>query len=539
LLATGEAEEGIGCYQRALIADPKNRSAHEALAEYFHRNGQLHRALEHRRAAGGDSIRSGPELAEAMKESGKESTHASDFQAVVGPTEVVEATAEEVHQLCAACHAYPPPESFPKSAWRKEVQLGYDFLWDSSLSGKFPSLESVVRYYENRAPNHLEPTAVRTATAAHKFNFEVAGAGWLANTQPFPATTHLSFVRLKPKKNLDLVVCDAPVLVPSHAEAVDLDGDGNKDLIAASLGQFFPTDDKVGSVVWLRAAAGGSYSPVTLLDGVGRVADVRPADFNSDGLIDLVVAVFGWRKGGEILYLENKTTDWAKPVFVTHKIDNRHGASHVPVADLNKDGLPDFVALISQEHETVVAFLNEGNGQFRKEQIFAAPHPAYGCSGIELVDVDGDRDLDVLLTNGDVLDRPYILKPYHGVQWLENTGAYPFQHHSIGAMHGASRAVAADMDGDHDIDVVAVSFLPAQEFPAREQQRIPSAMLFEQTSPGNFVAHVLEAGSCDHFSCAVADWNIDGRVDFALGNFSWKRSHAIPDAALLLKSVAD
>jgi hypothetical protein len=187
----------------------------------------------------------------------------------------------------------------------------------------------------------------------------------------------------------------------------------------------------------------------------------------------------------------------------------------------------------------VVAFLNEGNGQFRKEQIFSAPHPAYGCSGIELVDMDGDKDLDLLLTNGDVLDRPYILKPYHGVQWLENSGSYPFEHHSIAAMFAASKAVAADLDGDDDMDVVAVSFLPAQEFPLREQQRIPSAMLFEQTVPGSFVKHVLEVGSCDHFTCAVADWNVDGKVDFALGNFSWKRSQPIADAMLLLKNVTD
>jgi hypothetical protein len=64
-------------------------------------------------------------------------------------------------------------------------------------------------------------------------------------------------------------------------------------------------------------------------------------------------------------------------------------------------------------------------------------------------------------------------------------------------------------------------------------------MLFEQTSPGVFASHVVETASCDHFTCAIADWNADGKVDFALGNFSWKRSQAIPDAAILLKNVAD
>ena len=58
-----------------------------------------------------------------------------------------------------------------------------------------------------------------------------------------------------------------------------------------------------------------------------------------------------------------------------HVVDERHGAIHVPVCDLNGDGRPDFVALISQEHETVVAFLNEGGGRFRKETLYTAPHP--------------------------------------------------------------------------------------------------------------------------------------------------------------------
>ena len=68
------------------------------------------------------------------------------------PAAVAEATPEQVHALCGACHAYPPPETFPRSAWRKEVKQGYDFLHESTLALPYPSLESVVRYYEARAP---------------------------------------------------------------------------------------------------------------------------------------------------------------------------------------------------------------------------------------------------------------------------------------------------------------------------------------------------------------------------------------------------
>ena len=50
----------------------------------------------------------------------------------------------------------------------------------------------------------------------------------------------------------------------------------------------------------------------------------------------------------------------------------------MPVVDLNKDGRPDFLALVSQHHETVVAFLNRGKGQFERRELFTAPHPHWG-----------------------------------------------------------------------------------------------------------------------------------------------------------------
>src|SRR5262249_48746454 len=156
---------------------------------------------------------------------------------------------------------------------------------------------------------------------------------------------------------------------------------------------------------------------------------------------------FGWNHTGEIRFLENQTTDWNTPKFVARVVDKRHGSIHVPVIDLNGDGKPDFVALISQEHETIVAFLNDGNGNFTPKPLYTAPHPAYGSSGIQLVDLNGDGRVDILYTNGDTGDKPYVLKPYHGVQWLENQGDLRFEHHFITPLYGAMRAVAADFTG--------------------------------------------------------------------------------------------
>jgi hypothetical protein len=468
-----------------------------------------------------------------------------------------EATAEQVHQLCGACHAYPPADSFPKSAWRREVKQAYDFLRGSSLRLDYPPLESVALYYENRAPEALPPLPAFPAAGEPPVHFRASG-----HRIPGPATkpgvTNVNLVHLFDPHKLDVLVCDthagqvlalkpyldppawqvlAKVPAPAHAEVIDLDGDGHKDVLVANLGNFYPGDDLVGSVVWLRGSADGRFTPVTLLEGVGRVADVQAGDFRGVGKLDLVVAVFGWRNTGEVLYLENQTTDWTKPKFVPRVLDDRHGAIHVPVADLNGDGRPDFVALISQEHETVVAFLNEGNGTFRKETIYTAPHPAYGSSGIQLVDLNGDGKIDVLYTNGDVLDAPYLLKPYHGVQWLENQGKFPFAHHPLAPLYGAMRAVAADLNGDGLPDVVAVSFLPAEEFRRRDEMRLDSVILLEQTAPGQFTRHSLETGTCDHVTCAVGDWNGDGKMHLVTGNLTLTAAGRVTDSVVLWKNL--
>src|SRR5260370_41694996 len=60
------------------------------------------------------------------------------------PPMAAEATSEQVHQFCGSCHLYPPPDTLPRSAWRREVKQAYDFFAKSSLLQKdFPSLESV------------------------------------------------------------------------------------------------------------------------------------------------------------------------------------------------------------------------------------------------------------------------------------------------------------------------------------------------------------------------------------------------------------
>ena len=466
------------------------------------------------------------------------------------PPEALPADIEQqVHAFCGgSCHAYPPADSFPRKHWRTEVERGFKFFDQSGMAAVPPKLAHVVRYYEDRAPEDYAPAAIVPAAGPPPVKFDTVSYPPPAGGRPM--ISNVTAVKLYPpgasaearaKEPLTLLACDmkvgrvlalrptdpdpkwrelGKVTNPAHAEVVDLDGDGILDVLVADLGSYPPTDRRCGSVVWLRGKPDGTFQPVTLLKDVGRVADVRAADFRGTGKLDLVVGVFGLHAVGEIIFLENRTADWAKPEFAPTVIDDRHGTIHVPVTDLNGDGRPDFVALIAQEHEAVVAFLNEGGGKFAKKTLYRAPHPGWGSSGIQLVDMNGDGRLDVLYTNGDILDEPYLWKPYHGVQWLENTGGLKFEYRRIADMYGVHNAVAAPVTGGKLPDVLAVSFLPADKFPDRAARKADAVVLFHQVAPGKFERHALAAGSCDAVVCCAADLYGTGRVDLAVGNFS-------------------
>jgi hypothetical protein len=455
----------------------------------------------------------------------------------------------EVNKFCGACHAVPPADTFPRSAWRYEVTQGYQFFRDSSLAMQAPPIEDVIAYFEERAPLELPLLQFPKPAHAYPVGFERLRIPGPEHANP-QAVSNVKLVHLFNDKRFDILACDmrqgrvmvmkpyeaspklevlAKIPNPAHAEVVDLDGDGIKDIIVANLGSFTPTDARCGSVVWLRGLPDGSFSkPIPLLENVGRVADVQMADFNGDGKNDLIVGVFGLQHAGEIIYLENQTTDWDHPKFEPHVVDDRHGTIHVPIAHLHDDHTNDFIALISQEHETIVAFINDGKGNFRKDTLYTAPHPAYGSSGIQLVDLNGDGKVDILYTNGDVLDQPYLLKPYHSIQWLENKGfdehgrLRPFEHHPLTSMYGVHRAVAADLRGDGVMDIVAVAFLPEEGFVQRKDMNLDAVIVLEQTSPGKFdkfERHSLETVTCDHVTCDIGNVFGTGRNDLVIGNF--------------------
>lgn len=470
---------------------------------------------------------------------------------VTPPT--LESLRPAVAAFCGDCHETPSPGAFPKVAWDEEVRRGYDFYFKSGRTDlTLPDFEQVVDWFKRQAPSEIVVPRPTGPDSPSKLRFRTSPiAADLQELDRQPVASFIRFGDLAPGEPGALLWCnmqsgelravdphrphsDSRLLGlaanPVHASPCDLDGDGRLDLVVADLGQFLPSDHTDGKVVWLRNTTDAGWQSIVLQAGLGRVADVEPGDFDADGDVDLVVAEFGWWKTGRIILLENMgsaSSAAGVPAFRMSELDPRHGTIHVPVVDLDGDGRLDFVALISQEYETVIAFMNDGAGGFRRETIFAANEPSFGSTGIQLVDLDRDGDLDVLYTNGDSFDSFY-LKPFHSIRWLENQGTFPFLDRELALMPGVHRALACDLDGDGDLDIAACSLLPDRMHDREARQELDSVLWLEQAGAGTFVRHRLEGGACEHPALEVGDFDADGDVDMAVGTFGYSAQARYP-----------
>lgn len=456
----------------------------------------------------------------------------------------------QIQASCTTCHELPHPSHAPREDWPQEVDQALNFIRQSPQPTAAPDRDKLLDYFRSLSiPEKEIAVPPRNDGGPGKLTFTrqgfdidkllqepaVGGVKFLASgaepaailacemrTGRIEAITAAGLREITAGSLRGETTGDRPkrpLSNPCHIEPCDLDGDGRQDLLAADLGYFLPTDDLVGRVVWLRKRADApGYEPIDIATGLGRVADVQPGDLDGDGDQDLLVAEFGWRKAGHVLLYWNDGMVGGKLRLRKQQIDGRNGAIHVPIADLNGDGKLDFMVLLAQQHEKVLAFVNRGEGQFEEHTVHQAPHASYGSSGIQLVDVDGDADLDVLYANGDGFDRSY-LKPFHSVQWLENVGKFPFVHRHLTYMPGCHRALGGDLDGDGDIDIACVAFVSPATLEKYGPQNFDGAIWLEQTEPGKFVRHPIQGSPCSHAAMDIGDFDSDGDIDIAAATF--------------------
>ena len=300
--------------------------------------------------------------------------------------------------------------------------------------------------------------------------------------------------------------------------AMQWEGD---DLFVTTIGILPPDDRRLGRLLLLENAHERAQ-PRVILDGLPRTPHSTVVDLDGDGDRDLVVASFG-NLVGRLHWYENNGQDH----FQEHVWIDQPGCLKTAVHDVDGDGRLDVLALLAQQNEALVLFRQTAPAQFEPRDLWTM-HAGAGLTDFQLVDFDGDGDEDVLLVNGDNGDLNKgggapPLRPYHGLHLLENQGpgtddgkadvSSQFTRRFFLPLHGATRAVAADFDADGDTDLAAVAHYP--DFLARP---LEGFILFENRGSAGFVRSTTPTTESGRWMTLDAgDVDGDGDLDLVLG----------------------
>lgn len=180
------------------------------------------------------------------------------------------------------------------------------------------------------------------------------------------------------------------------------------------------------------------------LTNLDESQDVHLCDIDGDGDLDVLIAGL---LSHDVSWVENE--DGKGNFSIPKKINtvDKYFWS-VYSGDIDGDGDLDVLGA-SANSDTVSWFENvNGLGTFGPEQIIT--NIADGASSVLAADLDGDNDLDVLsasITDGKIA-------------WYENTdglGTFSSQKVISASASGAQSVFAADLDGDGDLDVLSAS----------------------------------------------------------------------------------
>jgi hypothetical protein len=285
---------------------------------------------------------------------------------------------------------------------------------------------------------------------------------------------------------------------------------GQQSILACNAGILNPNNGSSGTGEFILVGnAGNMLSNTRLFNGLQRPVQLSSADLNNDGRSDHIVCEFGFLTGA-LSWMENTGKG-----FLRHVLRPFPGAVKAYVEDYNKDGLLDIWALFAQGEEGIFLFTNEGNGQFKQEEILRFP-AVNGSSYFEFADFNKDGYQDIIYTCGDNADYSSVLKPYHGVYIFVNDKAGHFSQKYFFPINGCYKAMARDFDNDGDLDIATISFFA-------DYARQPEEGFVYLQNEGNYKFHPFSIPATQTgrwLTMDAGDLDGDGKIDLVLGNFS-------------------
>lgn len=177
-------------------------------------------------------------------------------------------------------------------------------------------------------------------------------------------------------------------LAPFNVAVGDLNGDGNLDIAVANESNIRPLEGK-GEVSLLFGDGRGNFAPQIILEANTHPSDVKIADLNGDGHMD--IAVLNWKSRDISLFLGVGDGKFAARSDIPY---GGAAAYSLAIGDVDRDGKPDMV--VADLLGAVYILHNDGDGSFTVTQRLAV---GAGTRSLVLTDLNKDGVLDLATAN--------------------------------------------------------------------------------------------------------------------------------------------
>ena len=280
-------------------------------------------------------------------------------------------------------------------------------------------------------------------------SFSNAGIAWYGNTDgrgSFDATWWIT----------------SPIQVPQSAYLADLDHDGDLDVLSAAVTTTYQlVGDQISSTVeiaWYENRDGhGAFGRRQLISsGAAWQISAVPVDLDGDGDLDVLSASTAYQDH-RISWYENidGQGSFGPLRIISASTDRFRHAVSIAAADIDGDNDLDILFTSAGDEHTLVWYENtDSKGTFGEPHSIAVrPRDAAANTSVSSVDLDRDGDLDVLWSSSDL----------RMIDWYENIdgrGTFgPSQSIALKDHISDDRnsIVPADVDGDADVDVLSAS----------------------------------------------------------------------------------
>ena len=224
--------------------------------------------------------------------------------------------------------------------------------------------------------------------------------------------------------------------------AIDIDNDGNIDVLSTSYDIISGSNDKVA---WYEnnGSSPPGWTNYTIATSANKPESVYAIDIDNDNDIDVLSASISDDK---IAWYENDGS--SPPNWAAHNISTSADHAYAVYAiDMDKDN--DIDVLSASIQDSKIAWYENNGSSPPSWTTHIISSSANFPTSVFAIDLDNDTDIDVLTTLG-IGDK---------VVWYENNGSSPpsWTTYTITTIDAPQSLYAIDLDNDSDIDVVSGS----------------------------------------------------------------------------------